>query len=503
MEAVFLKLVNLSISAGWLVLAILVLRLVFRKAPRWTFCLLWDLVALRLVCPFSVKSALSLIPSAQTLPREILYTAAPRIDSGVAAIDGAVNPILGKVMAPAAAASANPTQVWSFILAWAWAVGVAVMALYALVSFLLLKRRVATATLLRENIRQSERVDSPFVLGLVRPVIYLPYRMAEEELPYVIAHEKAHIRRGDHWWKVLGFALLSVYWFQPLLWVAYVLLCRDIEGACDEKVIRDMDLEGRRGYAAALLSCGERRRSLAACPLAFGEVKVKARIKAVMHYKKPAFWIAAAALAACALAAVCFLTDPETANLSDGYDFDHDGRVETVEVVSHDEGYTWYELLVKGEDGTVLWREDAWEVHQGYNSLFACRLDGKDYLLRYNPMMYQGYATYAYELFSLNAQGDPVTCRENSVSFDINWGSPAHEAFDAEKMADFMDEVNGLLSNSTLLINTSEALKDMDPDHPQDTLWWLQNGNWCSDYIYDAGKTQRENLLEFSRYLGS
>ena len=183
MEAVFLKLVNLSISAGWLVLAILVLRLVFRKAPRWTFCLLWGLVALRLVCPFSVKSALSLIPSAQTLPREILYTAAPRIDSGVAAIDGAVNPILGKVMAPAAAASANPTQVWSFILAWAWAVGVAVMALYALVSFLLLKRRVATATLLRENIRQSERVDSPFVLGLVRPVIYLPYRMAEEELP--------------------------------------------------------------------------------------------------------------------------------------------------------------------------------------------------------------------------------------------------------------------------------------------------------------------------------
>lgn len=310
MEAVFLKLVNLSISAGWLVLAILVLRLVFRKAPKWVFCLLWALVALRLVCPISMESAWSLIPSAQTLPPEILYTAAPQIDSGIQAIDRAVNPVLGQSMAPAPGASANPTQIWSFILARVWAVGVAAMALYALVSYWLVKRRVATATLLRENIKQSERVDTPFVLGIFRPVIYLPYRLEEEDLAYVAAHERAHIGRRDHWWKPLGFALLCVYWFNPLLWLAYVLLCRDIEGACDEKVIGEMGPEDRRGYSTALLHCGVRRRSLAACPLAFGEVGVKARIKSVMSYKKPAFWVVALSLIACAAAAVCFLTNP-------------------------------------------------------------------------------------------------------------------------------------------------------------------------------------------------
>ena len=192
-------------------------------------------------------------------------------------------------MAPAPGQSANPTQVWSFILSCIWMAGMAAMALYALVSYWLIKRRVAAATLLRENIKQSEGVDTPFVLGLFRPVIYLPYYLGEEDLAYVVAHERAHIRRRDHWWKPLGFALLTVYWFNPLLWLAYVLLCRDIEGACDEKVIREMGLEDRRGYSAALLNCSVRRRSIAACPLAFGEVGVKERVKSVMHYKRPAF----------------------------------------------------------------------------------------------------------------------------------------------------------------------------------------------------------------------
>lgn len=310
MEAVCLKLINLSISASWLVLAILVLRLVFRKAPKWIVCLLWGLVGLRLVCPVSIESALSLIPSAQTLPPEILYTATPQIDSGIQAINSVVNPVLGQSMAPAQGASANPTQIWSLILAWVWAVGMVVMALYALVSYWLVKRRVATATLLRENIKQSERVSTPFVLGIFRPVIYLPYHLAEEDLAYVVAHERAHIGRRDHWWKPLGFALLCVYWFNPLLWLAYVLLCRDMEGACDEAVIETMGLEDRRGYSTALLHCGVRRRSIAACPLAFGEVGVKQRIKSVMNYKKPAVWIVAVALIACAAAAVCFLTNP-------------------------------------------------------------------------------------------------------------------------------------------------------------------------------------------------
>ena len=312
MEAVFLKLANLSITAGWLVLAILVVRLVFRRAPRWSVCLLWGLVGLRLICPLSIESTLSLIPNAQPLPPEIRYTATPRIDSGIDAVNSVVNPILARALTPGPMASANPTQIWSFLLSWVWIMGMAGMVLYGLISCLLLRRRVSTATLLRENIRQSERVDSPFVLGLIRPVIYLPYRIEKGDLEHVIAHEQAHIRRRDHWWKPLGFLLLSIYWFHPLLWVAYVLLCRDIEAACDEKVAREMGSEERRGYATALLNCSIRRRRVTACPLAFGEVGVKERVTAVMRYRKPARWLTAAALAVCAIAAVCFLTDPKS-----------------------------------------------------------------------------------------------------------------------------------------------------------------------------------------------
>ena len=312
METLFLKLANLSITASWLVLAVLLIRLVFRKAPKWVFCFLWGLVALRLICPISIESALSLIPSAEPLPQDILYTAAPKIQSGVEVIDDFVNPILTDSMSPALGDSANPTQIWSFILSRIWAAGVVVMLFYAVISYLLLKRRVATATLFSENIRQSESVASPFVLGFFRPVIYLPYNIADTDINYVIAHEKAHICRKDHWWKPVGFILLAVYWFNPLLWAAYVLLCRDIEAACDEKVIREMEKEDRRAYSTALLHCSVRHRGITACPLAFGETGVKSRIKDVMNYKKPAFWIFVLAAAVCVAVAVCFLTDPVT-----------------------------------------------------------------------------------------------------------------------------------------------------------------------------------------------
>lgn len=311
MEALFLKLVNMSITASYLVLATVGVRLIFRKTPKWVLCLLWGLVALRLVCPVTLESALSLIPSAEPLPQEIIYTAAPRIQSGVEAVDQAVNPALEQSLTPAPGASANPTQIWSFVLSWLWAVGVAGMVLYALFSYLLLRRRMATAFLVEPGIKCSERVNSPFVLGVLRPMIYLPAHMEPGDRDYVIAHEKAHIRRRDHWWKPLGFLLLSVYWFNPVLWLAYILLCRDIEAACDERVIRDLSREERQAYSRALLHCSIRRKSIAACPLAFGEVGVKERIKQVMSYKKPGFWVVLLALIVCGAVAVTFLTDPE------------------------------------------------------------------------------------------------------------------------------------------------------------------------------------------------
>ena len=359
MEALFLKLVNLSITAGWLVLAVLVLRLVFHKAPRWIFCLLWGMVALRLVCPISIESALSLIPSAQTLPPEMLYTATPQINSGINAINSAVNPMLAETMTPEGLTSANPAQIWSFIFARIWGCGMAAMVLYAFGSYLLLKRRVSTATLLRENIRQSEQVDTPFVLGLFRPIIYLPYRVGREDQGYVIAHEQAHIRRRDHWWKPLGFALLSVYWFNPLLWAAYVLLCRDIEGACDERVIREMGKEERKGYSTALLNCSSRRRRITACPLAFGEIGVKERVKAVMNYKRPAFWIVAVALAACVVAAMCFLTVPVSGAASPAgkiYHYEGEGFGGDFAITIKEDGsFTYYEGLLSSYMGYGEW----------------------------------------------------------------------------------------------------------------------------------------------------
>lgn len=313
MESVFLKLVNMSITVSWLVLAIILLRFTFRKMPKWVLCLLWGLVALRLICPFSLESALSLIPSAEPLPREIIYTAHPHIQSGIPMIDAAVNPVLESSLTPVTqAVSANPTQIWSFILSRIWFLGMTVMLLYAAVSFLLLKHQVRTAVPLERGIRQSETVVSPYVLGFLKPVIYLPFTIASEDLPYVIAHERAHIHRKDNWWKPIGFLLLSVYWFNPVLWIAYLLLCRDIEAACDERVIKDMEKEQLRAYSTALLNCSVHRRTISACPLAFGETGVKTRIQWIMNYRKPAFWVVLIALVVSIVVAVCFLTNPKS-----------------------------------------------------------------------------------------------------------------------------------------------------------------------------------------------
>lgn len=312
MSTFFLTVVNMSISASWIVLAVLLLRLVLKKAPKWIPLLLWGIVALRLVCPFRFESVLSLIPSAQTISPQIMTDATPRIDAGIDAINNAVNPVISGSFTPDPGTSMNPLQLWIPVFAIVWAVGVTAMLVYAAISYRRVKQQVGTAVLLRDNIFQSEHVVSPFVLGLIRPRIYLPFRMNEQDTAHVVAHEQAHICRKDHWWKPLGFLLLAIHWFNPLLWLGYVLLCRDIELACDEKVVREMDVQQKADYSQALLSCSINRRTIAACPLAFGEVGVKDRVKSVLSYKKPAFWIIVAAVILTCIAAVCFLTDPAT-----------------------------------------------------------------------------------------------------------------------------------------------------------------------------------------------
>ena len=313
MSGIFLKLLNLSISASWLVLVVLALRLVLKRAPKWVNVLLWGMVALRLMLPFSIESALSLIPSAETLSPEVVrFDPAPTITSGVTIIDNAVNPSLSESFAAAPLASVNPLYVWTYLAGWVWLIGLAAMLLYALVSYLRLRRRVSASIRLWENIYVCDEVPSPFILGIVRPRIYLPSALDEAQRGSVLSHERAHLARRDHWWKPLGFALLAVYWFNPLLWLAYTLLCRDIELACDERVLRGMDAGQVKAYSSALLACSVPRRMLAACPLAFGEVGVGARVKNALRYKKPAFWVVAASVAVCVVVAVCFLTNPRT-----------------------------------------------------------------------------------------------------------------------------------------------------------------------------------------------
>lgn len=319
MSSIFITILNMSISASWLVLAVLLLRFVLKRAPKWVNVLLWGIAAVRLVLPFSPESMLSLIPSGETVPPQIMISPTPAIHTGIHAFNTVVNPILSESLAPANGASINPLQIWIPALSLVWAVGAVGMLIWAGLSYLRLCTRVGTAVVLRENIYQSEAVTSPFVLGIVKPKIYLPFSMEPQRMELVIAHETAHIRRKDHWWKPLGFLLLTIHWFNPLIWLSYALLCRDIEFACDEKVIRALDKQQRADYSEALLSCCVSRESVTACPVAFGETGVGGRVKSALSYKKPALWLILAALILCVALCICFLTNPVNTSVRNPY----------------------------------------------------------------------------------------------------------------------------------------------------------------------------------------
>lgn len=316
METVFLELLNRSIAAGWLIFAVLLLRVLLKRASKGIRCLLWAFVAFRLVCPFSLESVFSLIPSEETLSPEMLYARTPAVDSGMPALDSAMNPFMSQSFAPVPEASVSPLQVAVFAASVIWAAGLAAMLVYAAVSCFRLRRRVGAAMRVDDNIWLCDQAASPFIFGFWKPRIYLPSDLDEGRMAYVLAHEKAHLKRRDYLWKPLGFLLLSVYWFNPLCWLAYWFFCRDMELACDERVVRTLDLQEKKAYSEALLSCSAGRRGLSACPLSFAEVGVKERVKNVLSYKKPAFWLTAAAVVLCAAAAVCLLTNPAGMTLS-------------------------------------------------------------------------------------------------------------------------------------------------------------------------------------------
>ena len=420
MNELFLKIINMSISASWLVLAVLLLRFVLKKAPKWVNVLLWGIVAVRLAFPFSIESALSLIPSAETIPPNIGMNTTPTINSGINAINNAVNPIISQSNTPMAGASVNPLQITIGIFEYIWIFGMIALALYTAISYWRLHRKVDTAVRYKDNIFQSENVKSPFVLGIIKPRIYLPFNMNGQDLEHVVAHEQTHIHRKDHWWKPLGFLLLTIHWFNPLMWLAYVLLCRDIELACDEKVIKELGNEQRADYTQALVACSVNRRMIAACPLAFGEVGVKERVKSVMNYKKPAFWVIILAVIACVIVAVCFLTNPM------GFQFDE--ATHTIVSANH--------FDMRNADEAV-----AIEMNSAQISELSSRLAG---VKNTNKSDEYGGFTPIYQISALLEDGTYIRINGYSLSdndkVDIEWNEERYVVSD-EEFKDYLSRI--------------------------------------------------------------
>ena len=308
MAKIFAQIFNMSVSAGYIVLAVLLLRMALTKAPKWLTLLLWGTVGVRLICPFTFESMYSLIPSlGQIHQRAALDPAAPQVTE-ISYLNGLIMGVNEEALTPPAGAQMDLVQFLLPIFGWVWVFGVLALLTYGVISYLRVRSSVLTAVRREDGVYQSENVKAPFVLGFWKPKIYLPFRMDEKNIVHVVAHEQAHIRRLDHLWKPLGFVILAVHWFNPLMWLSYILFCRDIEFACDEKAVKGLDRDARADYSQALLSCSVGKPRLAA--LAFGEVGVKKRIQSVLSYKKPAFWVAVVAVAVCLAAAVCFFTEP-------------------------------------------------------------------------------------------------------------------------------------------------------------------------------------------------
>lgn len=317
METVFLKLVNMSFAASWIIMAVIFLRFCLRRAPKNVCCILWALVGIRLLCPFSFESVFSLIPQTETV--SFLTEDANIRNSGETSISIKTQEGQERIQQTSPSSVAVPGEtkentaqrrIWIATLI--WLAGIVGLAGYAMLSFVRLHGKIREGVPLQDSVWLCDRIDTPFILGVARPRIFLPSTIKETQISYVLAHEKAHLKRHDHWWKPLGYLVLMVHWFNPFVWVAYSLLCKDIELACDEKVIRDYNPQDKKVYSTTLLECSIPHGSFAVCPLAFGEVSVKERVKAVLNYKKPTFWVIAVAAVACVVVAVCFLTNPKS-----------------------------------------------------------------------------------------------------------------------------------------------------------------------------------------------
>ncbi|MBQ3194278.1 MAG: hypothetical protein IJB59_12020, partial [Oscillospiraceae bacterium] len=482
----FSNILNASIAASWMVLAVIVMRFLLKKAPRWTHVALWGLVAVRLLLPFSIESAFSLIPSTQTVPQEILVYEGEKLQN-TAFLDIVSNPAFSQSVTVEVGETVDRVQISLVQMTPIWILGMVALLIYTVISYWRLRRKVSEAVILRDNIFQSENVASPFVLGLFRPRIYLPYNMDGQDLSHVVAHEQAHIRRRDHWWKPLGFLLLTIHWFNPLMWLAYVLLCRDIELACDEKVIKELGNEQRADYTQALVACSVNRRMIAACPLAFGEVGVKERVKSVMNYKKPAFWVVVLAVIACVVVAVCFLTNPM------GFQFDE--ATHTIVSANH------FDMRNTGDAVAV-------EMNSAQISELSSRLAGVKNTKKSDEY---GGLTPGYQISALLEDGTYIRISGYSLSdnniVDIEWNGERYLVSD-EEFQDYLSRIcaGGDVSSADNAVTGKTYLYEGEGIMGSFTITLYDDGSFtyyegmASSYLGDGSWTQDGDTITLTDY---
>jgi beta-lactamase regulating signal transducer with metallopeptidase domain len=310
MSEIFLTILNMSLTASYVIIFVILIRLLLKKAPKVISYALWGVVAFRLMIPFSFESMFSLMPrntNAVPIPQDIIYQQSPQINSGIGVVDSLVN---NSLPAPTIGASVNPLQIYVEIGAYIWALGIIALLVYSLVSILILKRQLKSAQLIEQNIFEAKNLKTPFVLGFIKPKIYLPFGLNDTERSYILLHEQTHIKRKDHIIKVLAFLILSVHWFNPLVWIAFMLMSTDMELSCDERVLEEMNKEIKKPYANSLLSLASGRHILNGSPLAFGEGNVRGRIKNVLNYKKPRFWIVVISIIVVTVVGIGLMANP-------------------------------------------------------------------------------------------------------------------------------------------------------------------------------------------------
>ena len=606
MKGLFLQILNMSASAIWLILAVLLIRFAMQKlnAPKNLRYILWAFVAIRLICPFSIESAMSLLPRQELLPVEFQVSKEDQVDSLIEFkeeekieyehISGIENIVLkpndenisggGAFLSDPESTvgyngvitgtpqdstindnfnSTNDTPTsddslnWTSVLSWIWTVGVVGLFLYGIISYVNLYKKVQASIDTEYNVWMCDAISGPFLLGIFNPRIYMPSDIKEEQIPYIIAHEKEHIKYFDYIWKPLGFVILAMHWFNPFVWMAYTLMCKDIEYACDERVIRDMDSVQKKAYMESLLCCSSPRHYISACPVAFGETSIKDRIKNVVDYKKPAVWIVGIGIIACVIIAVCFMTNPPSEvekptnpNGIDGVDenviqggapgddvnddtiylpyvenkvlfettadLNHDSiedLVQTVltyhptdEVVGDDVTHPANSVFIRiyfgireGEYEESAVSTDIVSMSHNANGTFVLtQKDGLDYLIFSNMYQMQGEADYQYKVYYLDEDGSELVVKSDLVSFicdpwNINWEEGVHRE---DVIPTFKEGLENWLSETSLIL--------ISFDVSEETYYTAENCVIPASMYYEKvwERNEDEVLEEYEAVLG-